>query len=142
MSPSPTRFAAWLAVATLCGGCSYVHDTFSQTVDPGTSDRIHAAVPIGTTMTAAEARLSSLGFNCGDRTGNYTDETGHGRSAGDFLSCVKRPSQLSFACENRDQVVVVPNAGVVDEVDVVRGPDCDQTPGPRLTPPNAGNNNY
>lgn len=137
MSPSTARAAAGLAASVLIAGCSYLHDTFNQTIDPNTSDRLHGAVPIGTPMTTAEARLSSQGFNCDMRGGNFTDEHGRNRSAPSFLSCVRRAGQLSFACENRDQVVVVPNGGVVDELDVVRGPDCDRTPGPALTPPNS-----
>ena len=144
MSPHPARFTAGLAAAFLISGCSsfsglhdYVRSTFSQTVDPKTNDHVHASVPIGTTMVAAEATLSSQGYNCDTRTGNFTDELGRSRSASRFLSCVQRAGKVSFACENRDQVVVVPSGGVVDEVDVVRGPDCDRAPGPALTPPNA-----
>ncbi len=141
MSPHFARVATGLAASFLIAGCStltsYMHSTFNQTVDPKTSDHVHASVPIGTTMVAAEATLSSQGYNCDTRTGNFTDELGHDRSAPRFLSCVQRAGKVSFACENRDQVVVVPSGGVVDEVNVVRGPDCDQQPGPALTPPNA-----
>lgn len=139
MSPHPARLAAGLAATFLIAGCSYLNSTFNQTVDPNTRDRIHASVPIGTTMETAEAALSAQGFNCEMRTGNYTDELGHNRNAPHFLSCVQRAGKISFACENRDQVVVVPNNGVADEVNVVRGPDCDRQPGPSLTPPNVGN---
>ena len=139
MSPSPARLAAGLAAAFLITGCSYLHDTFNQTADQKTVDQIHAAIPVGSTMDAAEASLSSQGFNCDTRTGNFTDELGHNRNAPRFLSCVRRAGKISFACENRDQVVVIPSGGVVDEVDVVRGPDCDRQPGPALTPPNVGN---
>lgn len=144
MSPHSARFTAGLAASLLIAGCStfsglhdYVNSTFSQTVDPKISDHVHSSVPIGTTMVAAEATLSSQGYNCDTRTGNFTDELGRNRSASRFLSCVQRAGKLSFACENRDQVVVLPSGGVVDEVDVVRGPDCDRTPGPALTPNNA-----
>ena len=143
MSPNPARIVTGLAAIILIAGCStlnsYMHDTFNQTVDPATSDHIHASVPIGATMIAAEATLSSQGYNCETRTGNYTDELGHDRNAPSFLSCVQRAGKISFACENRDQVIVVPSGGVVDQVNVVRGPDCDRQPGPALTPPNAGN---
>jgi len=141
MSLNFARLAAGLAATFLIAGCStlnsYMHSTFNQTVDPQVSDKVHASVPIGTTMVAAEATLSSQGYNCDTRTGNFTDEFGHDRSAPRFLSCVQRAGKVSFACENRDQVVVVPSGGVVDEVNVVRGPDCDRQPGPALTPPNA-----
>jgi hypothetical protein len=128
---------AGLPAALLIAGCSYLHGTFDQSVDPNTSDHIHASVPIGTSMGDAGATLSAEGFNCEMRTGNFTDEQGHSRTASSFLSCVQRAGKYSFACENRDQVVVVPSGGVVDEVAVVRGPDCDRTPGPSLTPLNA-----
>lgn len=141
MSRNFPRLAAGLAAIFLISGCStlrsYMNSTFSQTPDPKTSGHVHASVPIGTTMVAAEATLSSQGYNCDTRTGNFTDELGRNRSASRFLSCVQRAGKVSFACENRDQVVVVPSGGVVDEVNVVRGPDCDRQPGPALTPPNA-----
>ena len=140
MSRNFSRVAAGLAAIFLISGCStlrsYMNSTFSQTPDPKTSGHVHASVPIGTTMVAAEATLSSQGYNCDTRTGNFTDELGRNRSASRFLSCVQRAGKVSFACENRDQVVV-PSGGVVDEVNVVRGPDCDRAPGPALTPPNA-----
>lgn len=137
MSPMPGRAAAGLAATLLLAGCGWLHDTFSQSVDGKTSDRIHGSIPVGTTMIAAEASLSSQGFNCETRTGNFTDERGRNRNAERFLSCRQRASRLSFACENRDEVVVLPSNGVVDEVDVVRGASCDRQPGPSLVAPNA-----
>lgn len=137
MSPQTVRAAAGLAASLLIAGCSWMHETFSSSVDSKTASGVHSAIPIGTTMDAAEARLSSQGFDCGMRTGNFTDELGHNRSAARFLSCVKRAGKYSFACENRDEVVVIPSGGVVDEVNVVRGANCDRQPGPALIAPNA-----
>jgi hypothetical protein len=138
MRPQTFRAAfAGLAASCLLAGCSWLHDTFSSSVDAKTAEKIHGAIPIGTTMVAAEARLSSQGFDCGNRTGNFTDELGRNRSAPGFMLCVRRAAKLSFACENRDEVVVVPSGGVVDEVDVVRGANCDRQPGPALIAPNA-----
>ena len=137
MSPPTVRAAAGLAAACLISGCGYLHDTFSSSVDSKTVDSVHSAIPVGTTMDAAEARLSSQGFDCGMRTGNFTDELGRNRSANRFMACVKRVGKLSFACENRDEVVVLPAGGVVDEVNVVRGANCDRQPGPSLVAPNA-----
>ncbi|MBL6752194.1 MAG: hypothetical protein ISP90_16870 [Nevskia sp.] len=117
-----------LVCAVLLAGCTYVRDTFSQTVDNQVQDKVHAAVPIGTPMDTAEARLASMDFSCQVRQGNFTDEHGHQQSAPRFLACTRRAGMVSFACENRDQVVVVPNNGVVDEVEVLRGPDCDRPP--------------
>jgi len=137
MRPQTVRTAAGLAATVLIAGCSYLHDTFSSSVDSKTSQSVHSAIPVGTTMDTAEARLSSQGFDCGMRTGNFTDELGRDRSAPRFLSCVRRAGKLSFACENRDEVVVLPSGGVVDEVNVVRGANCDRQPGPSLIAPNA-----
>lgn len=136
MRSLPVRGAATLAAALLAG-CGFLHDTFNPSVDSKTADRIHGSVPVGTTMDAAEARLAAQGFNCETRTGNFLDENGHTRKASRFLFCVQRASRLSFACENRDEVVVVPNQGVVDDVEVVRGANCDRQPGPSLVAPNA-----
>lgn len=137
MSPYTGRAAAALAASCLLAGCAWLHDTFSSSVDEKTAGKIHAAVPIGTTMDAAEARLSAQGFDCGMRTGNFNDELGRNRSAERFMLCVRRAAKLSFACENRDEVVVVPSGGVADEVEVVRGANCDAQPGPALIAPNS-----
>jgi hypothetical protein len=137
MSSTLARTAAGLAAAFAISGCTFLHDTFSTGVDSKTVDQVHGAVPIGTTMDTAEARLSALGFDCDTRTGNFSDELGRSRSAPRFMSCVRRSSQISFACGNRDEVVVVPAGGVADEVEVTRGANCDQQPGPSLIAPNA-----
>ena len=137
MSPRILPLAAGLAASCLLSGCAWLHDTFSSSVDEKTVGKIHGEVPIGTPMDAAEARLSSQGFDCGTRTGNFTDELGRNRNAERFMLCVRRAAKLSFACENRDEVVVVPSGGVADEVDVVRGANCDAQPGPSLMAPNS-----
>jgi hypothetical protein len=129
--------AATLATALALSGCSFLRDTFSSGVDSKTNSQVHSSVPVGTTMDAAEARLSAIGFNCETRTGNFTDELGRNRNAPRFMACTKRAGKLSFACENRDEVVVLPAGGVVDEVNVVRGANCDSQPGPSLIAPNA-----
>jgi hypothetical protein len=131
------RAAAGLAAVFAISGCATLHDTFSTSVDSKTVQQVHEAVPIGTAMDTADARLSSLGFDCDNRTGNFTDEMGRSRSAKSFLLCVRRSSQISLTCGNRDEVVVVPSGGVADEIDVSRGADCDQQPGPSLIAPNA-----
>ena len=122
--------AALLFSAFALGGCNWLHDTFNDSTSSGSVDRVHAAVRQGMTMDEAEAHLSGLDFDCGPRQGNFVDEHGASRSAPRFLSCTSRPRTISFACENRDQVIVVPNNGVVDEVDVLRGPDCTPRPHP------------
>src|ERR1700757_3337227 len=76
MSPKFARAATALAASCSLAGCAWLHDTFSSSVDEKTSGKVHAAVPIGTPMDTAEARLSAQGFDCGTRTGNFTDERG------------------------------------------------------------------
>jgi len=137
MNPSSARAAMALAAVLALGGCSWLSRTYNETVSPDTVEHIHASVPVGTPMDTAEARLSALGFDCENRTGNYTDERGRGRSAPRFLSCVHRPAAIGFACENRDQVIVVPSGGVADEVNVTRGPTCSQRQAPPLMAPNS-----
>jgi hypothetical protein len=131
-----TTFLAGTCAAALllgaCGGLDWIGHGLSSSVDPRERERVHAAVPVGTTSEAAEAKLSGLGYRCTTRRGNFVDEAGNQRSAARFLACVARPGRLSFACENRDEVVVVLDNGIVDEVDVMRGPNCDQPDAPAL----------
>jgi hypothetical protein len=125
-----------LAAAALCG-CAWFDNTFSQSVGSKTDEQIHAMTPVGTPIADAEARLEDKGFDCTARTGHYADEHGRDHDADRFLSCVQRPSRFGFTCENRDQVIVVDARGVVDEVEVVRGPDC--TPQQVASPPTPDN---
>ncbi|MDI3258194.1 MAG: hypothetical protein QJR02_00495 [Sinobacteraceae bacterium] len=119
-----------------CSGLGWIGQGFGQSVDPRERERIHAAVPVGISSDEAEAKLSGLGYGCTARQGNFVDESGNQRSAARFLACVAKPGRWSFACENRDEVVVVVKDGIVDEVDAVRGPNCDQ-PDTRAMPPNS-----
>ena len=136
----PRRALLLLAAAPRCG-CAWFSDTynstFSQSVGSKTDEQIHALAPVGTPMEDAEARLDSRGFDCTPRTGHFIDEHDRDRSADRFLACVQRPSRLGFTCENRDQVIVVDARGVVDEIDVLRGPDC--TPQQVASPPTPDN---
>ena len=107
--------------ALLLGACSY----FSQTPDRDLVDRVHREVPIGISVDAAESQLAGLDFTCAGRRGAYTDERGTNHEDAHFLLCTRRPATISFACENRDQVVIVPgDTGKVRAVEVTRGPDC------------------
>jgi hypothetical protein len=102
-------------------GCSY----FSLTPDADVVSRVHREVPIGTSIDTAEANLANLGFACVKQRGAYTDERGNDHEDARFLQCTRRPGTVSFACENRDQVVVVPGStGKVEAVEVTHGPDC------------------
>ncbi len=111
-----------LLMAALAGaGCSY----FGTEPDTATATHIHDRLPHGMAMDTAESRLVGLGFGCTYRGGDYETENGHTRTAERFLICERRPSSLSFRCENRDHVVVVPDhTAVIQAVEVTRGPSC------------------
>lgn len=141
------RFGKWsksAAAAVACtalAGCSL----FGQTVDPKVRDRVHAALKPGLSMDEAESTLLGMNFSCATRGGDFSDETGHDRSAPRFLHCIERPGTVSFSCMNRDQVYVVPRDGVVHEVNVVRGPDCAEREGKSSSlrnSPEGGNTAY
>ncbi|NGY03625.1 hypothetical protein [Solimonas terrae] len=113
--------AAAFATAALLGGCSL----FSLTPDADVVAQVHRQVPVGASLDTAEANLASLGFSCSPQRGAYTDERGNDHENAHFLQCARRPGTISFACENRDQVVVVPgDTGKVAAVEVSHGPDC------------------
>ncbi|GAC1634474.1 MAG: hypothetical protein NVS9B10_30570 [Nevskia sp.] len=118
--PMPLLIPGALSLAL--AGCSL----FSQTPDPKTRSAVREAVPYGATSDTAASRLSGLGYACSKRQGNYTDESGHTRSAEHFLFCEQRPGVISFACQNRDLVTVVLRDDAVSGIEVVRGPSCER----------------
>jgi hypothetical protein len=117
--------AAGVTITALCTGCSL----FSLTPDADVVAEVHRQVPVGISVDSAEANLAGLGFNCSPQRGAYTDERGNDHEDAHFLQCVRRPKTIGFACENRDQVVVVPgDTGKVAAVEVSHGPDCGARP--------------
>lgn len=114
------RFPAAASALVLLAGCSL----FSQTPDPQLRRNVRDAVPYGATAEQAATKLSGLGFACSRRQGNYSDESGHTRSAEHFLFCEERPHAVSFTCENRDQVTVILRDDKVSGIEVLRGPSC------------------
>lgn len=110
--------AATLAALSAC-------NSFSTTPSPAVVEDIHREIPLGLTIDEAETRLGALGFACSERRGAYTDEAGRSHEDARFRLCTRRPGAISFACANRDQVVLLPGAtGKLDAVEVQRGPDC------------------
>lgn len=116
------RLPAAVLLSALLGACAY----FSTTPDVDLVSRVHREVPIGMDIDEAAAALAGLDFSCGSvRHGAYTDENGRNHEDSRFMQCTKRPGTVSFACENRDQVVLVPGTtGKLTAVEVTRGPDC------------------
>ena len=116
---APLSLAALAALAA----CSQ----FSTTPSAPVVDEIHREIPLGLSVDEAETRLGTLGFSCSERRGAYTDEGGRNHEDARFRLCTRRPGAISFACANRDQVVLVPGAtGKLDAVEVIRGPDCSK----------------
>jgi hypothetical protein len=117
--------ALLFATAATLTGCSL----FSLTPDADVVAEIHRQVPVGISVDSAEANLAGLGFDCHPQRGAYTDERGNDHENAHFLQCARRPKTIGFACENRDQVVVVPgDTGKVAAVEVSHGPDCGARP--------------
>ncbi|MFT4045191.1 MAG: hypothetical protein QM661_00685 [Solimonas sp.] len=103
--------------------CSY----FSQTPDSALVTRVHQQIPVGISTDDAEIALGTMDFACAPRRGAYTDEHGVDHENAHYLQCLRKPSGVGFACENRDQVLIVPTPDdKVASVDVVRGPNCQQ----------------
>jgi hypothetical protein len=114
---------AALPLAATLAACSY----FSQTPDVDLVARIHREIAPGMTTDEAELKLGALDFSCGEQRGAYTDERGTDHENAHYLRCLRKPPRIGFACENRDQVIIVPSAtGKVTSVDVIRGPDCQR----------------
>jgi hypothetical protein len=106
--------------ALLSSGCGL----WSQDVKPETEDRILSAVPQGSRYADAEGRLAAMDFSCINRKGPHVDESGREYPADHLLECTKRPGTVSFQCNQREKVFVVPSGDTVDRVFVTRGPDC------------------
>ena len=122
MNRTPHRFLpASLLLAALLSACSY----FSQTPDADLVSRVHREVPIGMSTDDAELKLGAMDFSCSAQRGAYTDEQGKDHEDAHYMRCLRKPARIGFACENRDQVIMVPSpTGKVSSVDVIRGPNC------------------
>ncbi|SEP77964.1 hypothetical protein SAMN04488038_101462 [Solimonas aquatica] len=110
------------AALPLLAACSL----FNPKPDAALVSQVHAALPLGMTLEKAEETLHQMNFDCERRHGAYTDEAGGNHEDQRFALCVQRPTKLvSFACDNRNQVVLVPDANQnLAVVAVSRGPYC------------------
>jgi hypothetical protein len=102
------------------GGCSI----FGQSVDPELRDKLRDAAKPGMPMDEAEAAISSQGFRCQPKHGEFYDEYGTKHDVPKYLWCVERPGFVSFTCQNRDQVFIIPQDGFVDQTYVLRSTTC------------------
>jgi hypothetical protein len=119
MSPSLRPLIIGLATVLL-GACSF----FSQTPDIDVRQKVADAAPAGTPMDTAQAQISEKGFSCSNSHGSFIDDAGKEHNPPEFVTCTEKPSRFEFTCEYRDYVYLIPKGGVVDEVYVVRGPNC------------------
>jgi hypothetical protein len=97
---------------------------FSQTPTLDVRQMVADAAKPGTPMDTAEAGISATGFSCTDSHGSFIDADGHEHSPPKFVTCTEKPGRFAFTCAYRDYVYLIPRQGIVDEVYVVRGPNC------------------
>lgn len=87
-------------------------------------DAVSSAVVVGTSMASANQGLVQQGYECGMKSGEFTDATGRKRlSAPSFLACAKKTAPLD-GCSIRTQVVVVPEGSNVAAVHFAAGDAC------------------
>jgi len=112
-----------LFLLPLVAACSY----FSQTPDSALVERVHREIPVGMSTDDAEIKLGAMDFACSAtlKHGAFTDEHGVEHENQRYMQCLRKPARIGFACENRDQVLIVPTkSGKVDAITVIRAPDC------------------
>ena len=119
MSPLLRATLSSFSTAMLAG-CAM----FSQTPDTGVRQMVADNAPLGATMDAAQGGISAHGFACSQSHGSFIDADGHEHNPPEFVTCTEKPGQFAFTCAYRDYVYLIPKQGVVDEVYVVRGPNC------------------
>ena len=119
MSPLLRLTLVSLCAATL-GSCAM----FSQTPDTSGRQMVADNAPLGATMDAAQGGISAHGFGCGPSHGSFIDADGREHNPPEFVPCTEKPGQFAFTCAYRNYVYLIPKQGVVDEVYVVRGPNC------------------
>lgn len=102
-------------------GCALL----SPTVDDSTRDSISSQVHAGMTMTDARTELESMDYVCHTRTGAYVDEYGNEHSVNaPFAVCDEQPGAVSFVCNDRTQVTLIPDGGRVRSVQIDKAPSC------------------
>lgn len=101
---------------------------FQNIVSPGVTSsergQIEKAAYTGMSMDEAEANVQALGYDCGSRSGSYFDEAGNEHPAASFVTCVKRPGTVSFYCNERTAVTLVPDGDRVRRVVIGKQPSC------------------
>lgn len=114
------RWASGSLLTALVSGCAM----FSQTPTNEVQQMVADNAPLGATMDSAEAGISAHGFSCNPSHGSFIDSDGHEHSPKEFVTCTEKPARFAFTCAYRTYVYLIPKQGTVDEIYVVRGPNC------------------
>jgi len=119
MNRSCRRLVLVAGLGLLLGGCAL------GGVDHGTRDSIDDHVKPGMRMNAARDELEGMHYLCSRHTGAYVDEYGdeHPVNA-PFFICDARPGAVSFVCNTRTQVTLIPDGGRVRSVQINKAPSC------------------
>lgn len=111
---------AWL-VPLLLQGCALL----SPSVADSGRDQINSHIHTGMTISDARAELESMRYICHTGTTAYVDENGNEHSVdAPFAVCDKRPGTLSFVCDVRTQVTLIPDGDRVRSVQIDEAPSC------------------
>ncbi|MDE2149939.1 MAG: hypothetical protein KGJ55_08930 [Gammaproteobacteria bacterium] len=124
MKSRPNWLTLAAAPALLLSGCSLIQSTVSPSVKATERSDLERKVYPGMAMNNAEANIQALGFNCQPRSGSYFDDAGQEHSAESFIACVKRPASISFYCDERTAVTLVPDGDRVGHVVISKAPSC------------------
>ena len=114
------RLGSLIVPMLLVAGCSM----FSQTPTNEVQQMVADNAPLGAMMDTAEAGISAHGFSCGPSHGSFIDNDGHEHSPKEFVTCTEKPARFAFTCAYRNYVYLIPKQGAVDEIYLVRGPNC------------------
>jgi hypothetical protein len=114
------RLTSSTLLTLLVTGCAM----FSQTPTNEVQQMVADNAPPGSTMDSAEAGVSAHGFSCNEAHGSFIDTYGREHNPKEFVTCTEKPPRFAFTCAYRNYVYLIPKQGTVDEVYVVRGPNC------------------
>jgi hypothetical protein len=113
------RFRAVAAALVVLGGC---------TADPAEVARaerkaLSSVAVVGAPFADVGPALAAKGYDCRMSRGNFTAESGTSSSAPAFMRCNAQTRPVR-RCSIGTQIVVVPKAGVIEQVHFFAGNAC------------------
>lgn len=106
-------------VPLLLWGCA-----IAPTSDATRAD-ISSHVHPGMSMADARAEMESMHYICHTGTGAYIDAEGNEHAVNaPFAVCDQRPGRISFVCNMRTQVTLIPDGDRVRSVQIDKAPSC------------------